>query len=343
MSVAADKQTDDCSAGSPEIWQLKVIMSFSADKLSAEFDAFVSTRPAIYTILTSERRVMPCSTAEVNVMVNVFDYLDYRKFLRDYYSEQKKLKPHFSHRYIAGKLGFDSGYFSKIIQTERHISISLAQKFAEFCQLSDKESEYFRSLVIFAKAGSHSEKEREFQKLLSFKNSKATVISEKQYKIFDKWYYLAIRELIACCKFTGDFVDLGRRVQPPISAAKAKKTVAELVSLGFIRQNGGGVYERVEPVWKTDHEVESVVVQRLQKEMNLLANEAYDRYTRKVSNMSTLTLSVSEKEYQRMVEELANLRTRFLEMARNCQHPDRVYQCNFSLFPLSKTTNGELA
>lgn len=274
-------------------------------------------------------------------MADIFRYIDYRKFLKDFYTEQKRKNPHFSHRYIAGKLGFDPGYFAKIIQTERHISTRLAQKFAAFCQLSAHEADYFQTLVLFAKAGTQSEKARNYEKLLSFKRSEASVISTTQYLLFDKWYYLAVREMIACFNFTGDYADLGKRVQPPISAAKAHKAVATLERLGFIRKNSAGAFERIEPVWTTNREIESVAVNKLQTAMHDLAKEAYDRFPRQHRDMSTLTLSVSDEEYRRMVEDLANLRTRFLEMARRTEAPDRVYQLNLALFPLSKIPKKE--
>jgi uncharacterized protein (TIGR02147 family) len=269
-------------------------------------------------------------------MTDIFRYLDYRKFLRDYYEKKKQENPHFSHRYIAGKLGFDSGYFAKIIQTERHISVRLAQRFTDFLQLTSQESDYFLTLVLFAKAKTQSEKTRHFEKLLSFKQSEAAVLSTKQYGIFDKWYYPAVRELIACFEFNGDYVDLARKVQPPISPGKAKKAIATLERLGLVKKNDLGIYERVEPVWTTNRDIESVLINNMQIAMLDLAKEAFDRFPRCDRDMSTLTMSVSAEEYRRINEDLANLRRRFLEMARNCKKPDQVYHLSLALFPLSK-------
>jgi uncharacterized protein (TIGR02147 family) len=151
--------------------------------------------------------------------------------------------------------------------------------------------------------------------------------------------------MIACFAFDGDFEDIARRIQPSISAAEAKKAVAVLEELGLIRKNyseiSSGIYERVEPVWTTNREIESVTVNKLQMEMLDLAKEAYDRFPRQSRNMSTLTLSVSEDEYLRMMQDLSTMRTRFLEMARSCKDPDRVYQLSLALFPLSKTGKKE--
>jgi uncharacterized protein (TIGR02147 family) len=274
-------------------------------------------------------------------MPDIFQYIDYQKFLKDVYEDRKKNNPHFSHRYIARKIGFDSGYFTKIIQSERHISLKLTEKFASFLHLAPQEAEYFKTLVLFSKAKTQSRKALLYEKLLGFTRSRASTLSATQYRVFDKWYYLAVREMLACFAFSGDFTGLGRKIQPPISPAKARKAVAVLEELGLIRKNASGTYVRVEPVWTTNREIESVTVDKLQIEMLNRAREAYDRFPRSARNMSTLTLSVSENEYSRMVEELASLRSRFLGMARACQNPDRVYQLSLALFPLSKTGKKE--
>ena len=274
-------------------------------------------------------------------MINIYDYLDYREFLRDYYIEKKKNNPHFSHRYIAQKLGFDSGYFAKITQTQRHISIALAEKFAAFFKLGSRESEYFRTLVHFCKAETHSEKREFFEKLISFKRSEARVLNEKQYRLFEKWYYVAVRELIACFDCKGDYEELGKRLIPPISEAKARKAVKVLKELGLIKKVRGGGYERVDPVWRTNTDIASVAVDTMQQDMLELAKESYDRFPRTERNMSTLTLSISKTEYEQIVKDLERLREKLLDAAKNCETPDRVYQCNFSVFPLSKAGGEE--
>ena len=40
-------------------------------------------------------------------MPNIFGYLDYRDFLKDYYLEEKAKSPVFSFQYFANKAGFN--------------------------------------------------------------------------------------------------------------------------------------------------------------------------------------------------------------------------------------------
>jgi uncharacterized protein (TIGR02147 family) len=66
-----------------------------------------------------------------------------------------------------------------------------------------------------------------------------------------------------------------------------------------------------------------------------LAREAMDRFPKAQRNFSTLSVTLSAEDYRLLIEELRAFRGRVLEMARQCREPDRVYQCNFQLFPLA--------
>ena len=49
--------------------------------------------------------------------ISIYDYTDFRKFLRDRYKEKKAALKGFTYEYIAAKSGFKSpGYFSQILK-----------------------------------------------------------------------------------------------------------------------------------------------------------------------------------------------------------------------------------
>lgn len=266
----------------------------------------------------------------------VFDYFDYRIYLKDFYEKKKVSNRHFTHRYIASKVGFDSGYFVKIIQGERHISIKMAERFATFLGLNAKEADYFKTLVLFGKADTHSERKSLVEKLISFQDSKVHMLATSQYQVFDTWYHLAVREALDCFGFRGDYAALASRIDPPITEAQARKSVQILEQVGLIKKNGKRGFERTEPLWRTDKKLATIAVEKFQQAMLELNIGAYDRVSPDVRDFSTLTLSVGEKEYQAIVRDLALVRSRFLEMAKKCDKPERVIQCNFMIFPLTR-------
>jgi uncharacterized protein (TIGR02147 family) len=269
-------------------------------------------------------------------MPNIFEYLDYRKFLKDYYEERKKSDPGFTHRYIADKLSIDSGYVTKIIQGDRHISTGIADRFAAFLKFGKRETEYFRTMVLFCKAKRHEKKNALFENLISYNKSEKHVLSQEQYALFGKWYNLVIREIIAYYPLKDDYAGLGKMIIPHISPAKAKKSVELLESLHLIRRNQDGFYEKVSPVWTTGEEARSIAVINYQKAVMDITKDAFDRFPQDDRYMSTLTVSISRREYDTIQNDIKALREKILSAASRCGHPDRVYQCNFSVFPIAR-------
>lgn len=98
-------------------------------------------------------------------MVNIFNYLDYRDYLRDFYTEKKKDKPFFSYRYISSHVGIDSSYLVKVLQGNRHISSSKIPNFVKLLKLDDNERDFFELLVCFCKAKTEREKQVYHHKL----------------------------------------------------------------------------------------------------------------------------------------------------------------------------------
>lgn len=269
-------------------------------------------------------------------MVNVFDYTDYRLFLKDAYEARRAANANFSYRFIAAKVGFASpGFFTNVLKGKKDISLKLAHKFAELFKLGRKEKEYFELLVLFNKATGNGEKKEYLDRLLALRGSHVKKVEAHQYEYFEKWHYSAVREALALHPFRGDYRALAALINPPISVADAKKAVELLERLGLVKPGPDGVYERTDAVISAGDEISKVLLNAYQVQAMDLAKHALDHLPSGTRNFSTLTLSVSGPTYSAMVEELRSFRRKLLEMANTSQDPDRIYQMNFHVFPLT--------
>ena len=57
---------------------------------------------------------------------------------------------------------------------------------------------------------------------------------------------------------------------------------------------------------------------------------------RKNREISTLTLGISRDGFNQIKERIRSFRKEVIEIARNDENEDRVYQCNLDLFPLTR-------
>ena len=81
-------------------------------------------------------------------LVNIFEYLDYRAYLRDFYAQQKGKSAAFSHRAFSRRAGLrSSNYLSLIMKGERDLSSEMAPRFAKACGLAKGEADFFCDLA----------------------------------------------------------------------------------------------------------------------------------------------------------------------------------------------------
>ncbi len=274
-------------------------------------------------------------------MPSLFEYLDYRLFLKDVYLEVKQANPHHTHRFIEGKLKLkSSGHFAQILSGRCNISPALTARLAAFHKLGKREIDYFEILVAYNQAKGHEEKNRLFARLMGFRKARENVVGADRHAFYRKWYYTAVREALDLKPFRGDYAALGRMLTPAISADQAHEAVALLLRLGFIKKLPGDGLAKTEAVITTGPLADSDDLKAYQVEILELARDAMDRFPKAKRNFSSLSVTLSEEEYRIMIEELRAFRGRLLEMARQCRSPDRVYQCNFQFFPLAHVKGG---
>ncbi|MBN2037485.1 MAG: TIGR02147 family protein [Chitinispirillaceae bacterium] len=266
---------------------------------------------------------------------SIFEYLDYREYLKDHYETNKARNSFFSLRYISSKAGLDPSFYLKVLQKQIHLSLKSLPRLIGFLNLNKKETDYFTLLVRFNRARHKDEMKLYFEKIIEIRELRANTLDADKYEYFSKWYYVAIRELLNYDRFDGDYASLAAKLNPPISESKARKAIDLLVKLGLVQKNGDGAYALTDRFITTGESWNSIAIENFQWEMLHLAEESIKNIPKKNRETSTVTVSVSWKCFAAMKERLAEIRKELLEMARMERDPDGVFQVNFQMFPLT--------
>lgn len=280
-------------------------------------------------------------------MQSISLYLDYRQFLKDFYAEQKRLNPRYSHRLFARKAGLSStGFFSEVIAGKRRLTQAAALRFSRALRLNAQDQACFECLVAFNQAKTMEERNHHYARLMGMRGTKVDIVGGERYEFYRHWSYAAVRELINCRAVRGtrkeDFAALGQSLRPAVSAARARRAVELLLRLGFIVRDGNGLLRQAAPVISTgdlsDAAPSTLDVDNFQMAMLDLARKALDAMPRGQRDFSTLTLSLSAAGAASAKAEIAALRKRLLALAEKDAGADRVQQFNFQSFPLSGNT-----
>ncbi len=270
-------------------------------------------------------------------MDTLFNYLDYRSFLRDFYESRKKSETFFSYRYMANKLKMDHSLLVKILSGKRHIANNAIESFIIFCKLGKREGQYFETLVHFEKATSKEQSRLYFEALLNLKGYKASTIMRHQYEYFQKWYNAAVRSLLDIYTFKGDYKELALQLNPPITVPQAKKAISLLTQLKFIKKEKDGSYYVTDAHVTTGEMWQNLAISAYQKETIQMSSTSLDRDPKENRDISSVTMSIDKECFDDVKEILRECRSSVIKRVDSIADnlTDRVYQLNMQLIPLS--------
>ena len=73
------------------------------------------------------------------------------------------------------------------------------------------------------------------------------------------------------------------------------------------------------------------------KQVSKLAEDAFDRCSKDLRDISALTLGINKSDFKKIKARIQEFRKEIMDIAKNSENDDRVYQLNFQFFPVSKS------
>ena len=272
----------------------------------------------------------------------VFEYLDYREFLDDYYQSKKLTHPTISLRSLSDRIGFKTkDFILRVMRGEKNLSAQSVAMVAQGLGLGKRESEFFEALVWFNQSRATDERNSWYERMqVVLKTARFTdrqlLLAHYQYQVYSDWRHLAIRSLIGMKGFSGDFDALAAQVHPRIKVEEAKNSVNLLETCGLVRKDSQGRYELCQTAITTGNRASKTALQGFHQHCLKLGAAAIDSIPPEQRNISGLTLGISAQSYARIVERINAFRKEIAQIADEDEQADRVYQMDFLLFPMSE-------
>ncbi len=290
---------------------------------------FIKQKPDIFIDMNSDAKAFP----------NLFEYDNYRKFLKDAFEALKAKDKKFSLRYFARVAGFKSHNFLRlIIEGKSNMSVDSVDKMAKFFKLNAEESRFFQNLVLLNQAKTSEDKQIFAKELLRSQTYREIhPFNEAKYEFFAHWYVSAVRELVALPKFKEDPEWIAKHIVPPIKATEAKKAIDDLLHLGLIQRDENGKLIQAEALLSTASEVSSSFVSNWHKEYLKRASESIDLLPREKRDISAVSFGFSKNNITILKEMIANFRKGVLHLASQQQENDVLMQLNIQIFFLAET------
>lgn len=270
--------------------------------------------------------------------LDVFSYLDYRKFLGDYYRRKKKETSTFSFRAFARRAGLRSpNHLKRVIDRERNLSAETALTYARTIGLEGDAAAYFCELVQFDQAKSGAAKSAAYRRLTQYRGYRRAQSLDAQHdRYHSEWYIPAVREMTALPDFRPDPKWIAAQLIPPITEKQASDALSVLEELGMIHRAEDGSVGRSDPVVSTGPETSGLHVAHFHAVMMEKAMQSIDAVSAGERDISGVTLCVPAGAIGALKKRIQEIRKEIISYEAEAGEADRVVHVAIQLFPLTK-------
>ncbi|WP_127715939.1 TIGR02147 family protein [Halobacteriovorax sp. HLS] len=269
--------------------------------------------------------------------LNIFDYSDYREFLRDFFEMKKRVNPSWSYGLWSSKLGLNSiSSITMVINGQRHAGKKIQKSLIDFFKFDAKESYYFEELVKIAKS---TKSDPNLTILMLEQNDELKQLREKNtpsIDLFFNWKAHCVKELTQLKDFfpTGAWIE--NKTGGLIKKEEASELLEALLEKKFLIKefrDGKEVIVAASSILPT-------------KEVTLSGAHAYHKGLMENSfeaiktdkdkrSLHATTLSLTKENIPKAKELIREFQIQFSEDIESSPG-DEVYQLNIQFFPLTK-------
>jgi len=272
---------------------------------------------------------------------HLFHYDDYRRFLEDFFQEQKQKRATFSHRFFARKAGFTSSSFClSVIKGRFNLSQVALGKVVGALGLDTRQASYFGALVQYNQAKHQADRDQAWLEIQQIRKAVAfKKLESPQHGYFSRWYYPVIRELAVHPSWNGDELQLARMLEPQITTEEAREALQNLLDWEILLKAPSGKYLANSQMINAEG-VPPVALRTIRREFLQLGVGALDTMPPSQRFLTFSTLAMSEDSYEYALQVIEDARKKILTRASADDNVQKVYELVLQLFPLTRPLPG---
>ena len=271
------------------------------------------------------------------MLKSVIEYQDYHQYILDYYTERKRCSA-FTWREFAKIAGFASGSYLKLVSDHKTRLVQEgARKTAIAMGLLGYEYDYFMLLVQYENAKNDQQKKKCFEAIQEITSAhKIKLLGSESYAYYESWLHSVVRELAPNMPGAKP-LEIAKAIRIPVTAAEVSDSLNFLLKNKFLTVDENGNYHQSDKLISTGRlDFVSIPVHSLIKQMGEFALQAFDDLPISERFFSGLTMGVTEKSYNKVIEELKECRRKIFTAVSAEDEAEKVCRLNIQLFPLTK-------
>jgi uncharacterized protein (TIGR02147 family) len=269
---------------------------------------------------------------------NIFEYIDFKKFLTAWREAEKLANPGLTHEYLCAKLGQKNRtYFSDVETGRKNVGPEVLNRMIKLMNLPENEAKYFRALVGYGQPATCEDREFWFEQLIQLNNTPKKIVDKKTYAFYKKWYHTTIRAYLETCDFKDGYQEASKKLYGRVSPKQVQEAVKVLKSLGLIAANAHGFLKPTEKILSTGDVVKDELLRQYQLSNHEILRTILEKDEPKTHDSTQLTVSVSREGIERIVKRVKQLRAEIISIAHKDEtKAERVYKIAVHVYPESR-------
>lgn len=283
----------------------------------------------------------PSNSSANSRLLSVYGYLDYRRYLKDYYEFRKDGQHGYSYRAFSKAAGFTSPNILKlVIEGERNISPEAVPKFVKALHLKGQMADYFSTLVRMNQARTDADKEYYFailQKLTP--QAKRRQLEAEGLRYLSHWLYPVLREMVALPDFRDDPYWISRRLNSQVTPQEITGALQFLLKESYLERDQQGRLVAKDNMVLTHDEVKSLAIRNYHRQMLDQAKQSLESLALTEREFGALTFVLPEGSLSELKYKLKTFRRdlhTWAMQATDKSGGDMVVQVNLQMYPHSK-------
>ena len=271
---------------------------------------------------------MPCPS--------IHQYLDYRKFLEDFYCFKKTQIKNFSYSMFCHRSGIRSpNYIKLIISGKRNLTAQIALGIAKACNLDKIQTHYFLALIDWNHAKTDEDRTRYWAELLKWvPQEEIYVLQNKELQVLAKWYILPILEMIRLKDFIYDANWLSKRFNSIISASEMENVFKLLLDLELVKEKNGSLVI-TNKILFSGGKIPSELIKNYHAAILPTAQDPLYKVDMGSREYAAASIAVRKEDLQKLKKEIRKFHQKILQYGASITGADDIYQLNLQFFPLT--------
>lgn len=256
----------------------------------------------------------------------VYNYQDYREYLKDVFAYKKSLKV--SMRKIAISLSVSNAYLTMVLNQKRNLDLKYLEPLAIYLKLNKSESSYLKNLILISDSENtriRSDAYKGLSRFRSYKNDSPNDVITHKY--LNNWYYVAIRELSFMSGFKEDPRWIQGRMLPNLKIKEIGAALDFLKKNDLLANNNKDFLDCSQGLYKLS-------LTHFHQDMLRIIGESIEKVERKDRMILGHTKAFGTKNFQKAQEIMKNALDQIEELEEE-KGTTNLYQFYFLGSPLT--------